>query len=345
MHPVIDIIKRRKKQGSLPGQRSDPHKVGLAIEGGGLRGAVSAGMASALESLGLRDSFDAVYGTSAGAFNGAYFLAGQIAYGTTIYYEDINKPEFASFTRLPSVFFRRLKPIMSLDYLETELMSKRKYLDTSAILESPIPLHIVASSVSRAKAIRLSKFSSREQLLGALKATACVPLISGPPIQLDGDEYFDGGLFESIPFDSAIKDGCSHVLVLATRPRMKLRGTLSFLEKTFGVPYLNSINPELGSQLERRPSQYRACLTELEKYTITAGGPSFTYVIQPSEHAKPVSRFSKKRDAVLGGARAGMRALIECFDGGKPEVHEVLRPFAPQGRDLTLNGQSGGSSA
>ena len=53
-----------------------------------MRGIVSAGMVTALEHLALRDVFDAVYGASAGAMNGAYFVAGQAAYGTTIYYEN-----------------------------------------------------------------------------------------------------------------------------------------------------------------------------------------------------------------------------------------------------------------
>lgn len=42
-------------------------QIGLAIEGGGMRGCVSAGMTAALMSLGLMDSIDAVYGSSAGS--------------------------------------------------------------------------------------------------------------------------------------------------------------------------------------------------------------------------------------------------------------------------------------
>lgn len=55
-----------------------PPKVGLAIEGGGMRGCVSAGMVAAVSTLGLMDSFDAVYGSSAGSLVGAYAIAGQV---------------------------------------------------------------------------------------------------------------------------------------------------------------------------------------------------------------------------------------------------------------------------
>jgi predicted patatin/cPLA2 family phospholipase len=52
---------------SQPGRRADPYKVGLAIEGGGMRAVISAAMVAGLERLGLRNAFDAVYGSSAGA--------------------------------------------------------------------------------------------------------------------------------------------------------------------------------------------------------------------------------------------------------------------------------------
>lgn len=42
-----------------------------------MRGCVAAGMAAALSELGLLESFDAVYGASAGSLIGAYLLSGQ----------------------------------------------------------------------------------------------------------------------------------------------------------------------------------------------------------------------------------------------------------------------------
>ena len=71
--PVIDLILKRAHEGSKPGHREDQNKLGLAIEGGAMRGVVTAGMVTGLERLGLRDSFDVVYGSSSGASNGARF--------------------------------------------------------------------------------------------------------------------------------------------------------------------------------------------------------------------------------------------------------------------------------
>jgi hypothetical protein len=56
----------------------DNATLALSLEGGGMRGAVSAGMAAAIASLGLCDAFDAVYGSSAGSVVGAYMVSRQM---------------------------------------------------------------------------------------------------------------------------------------------------------------------------------------------------------------------------------------------------------------------------
>jgi predicted patatin/cPLA2 family phospholipase len=68
-HPVVEALHGR----------ADGARIALVIEGGGMRGVVSAGMTAAIERLGLADRFDIVVGASAGALNGAALLAGVAA--------------------------------------------------------------------------------------------------------------------------------------------------------------------------------------------------------------------------------------------------------------------------
>lgn len=77
-HPTMQVLGDRLMNGSKPGGRSDGLKVGLVVEGGGMRGAVTGGMLMQLHDLGLKDLFDVVYGSSAGAINATYFLSGQV---------------------------------------------------------------------------------------------------------------------------------------------------------------------------------------------------------------------------------------------------------------------------
>ena len=76
-HQVLDVLIDRRAVGSAPGARTDPHRFVLVIEGGGSRAAYSTGMIGAIHELGLTDCFDAVYGSSAGALNGAWLLCGR----------------------------------------------------------------------------------------------------------------------------------------------------------------------------------------------------------------------------------------------------------------------------
>ena len=81
-HPVIQALHRAPRSGFQPGARTDSKRIALVIEGGAMRGVVSAGMTAAIEQLGFTDCFDEVHGASAGAFAGTFLLAGQAAYLT-----------------------------------------------------------------------------------------------------------------------------------------------------------------------------------------------------------------------------------------------------------------------
>src|SRR5262252_2720378 len=131
-HPVRTIMQERRKKGSRPGRRDDPYKVGLAIEGGGLRGVVSAAMLVALEDLGYADAFDEVYSSSSGAVNGAYFVARNTWFPLSIYFDDLSTGHFLNFARI----LRGQMP-MNLDYVLDEVLVRRKPLDYRAIIDAP----------------------------------------------------------------------------------------------------------------------------------------------------------------------------------------------------------------
>ena len=65
--PVFGLLLARAAAQSRPRRRADPHTVALVVEGGGMRGAVCAGMCVVLEAAGLLSSVDRVYGCSSGA--------------------------------------------------------------------------------------------------------------------------------------------------------------------------------------------------------------------------------------------------------------------------------------
>src|SRR5690242_3248510 len=139
-HPVVELLHRRRAEGSRPGGRADDRRVALVIEGGGMRGVVSAGMAAAIEQLGLRDAFDEVHGASAGAFSGAFLLAGQAAYLTSLFCCGFGDPRFVSALRV-----LRGGAAFDMDYVIDEVWTHQRPLRFEQVLSSAIELHCTAT--------------------------------------------------------------------------------------------------------------------------------------------------------------------------------------------------------
>lgn len=53
-HPAVEVVRARMRDGSRPGRRRDGFKVGLVVEGGGMRGIVTGAALQAMHDLGLR---------------------------------------------------------------------------------------------------------------------------------------------------------------------------------------------------------------------------------------------------------------------------------------------------
>ncbi len=229
-HPVLAALARRLRDGTAPGSRaaSDTMKIGLAVEGGGMKGVVSAGACGELLRLGMYDCFDAVYGSSAGAMNLTYYLAKQPE-GVKAYQEDLVDGAFLDLKRLPKTRrSRRLMgtsrgraPAMNVSYLVDGVMdgATGRALRWSDVLASTVAFNVVATSLDTLTPVILhSPFKDVADLKQALKASAAVPLFAGPePVRHRGQRLVDAAVMEPVPIHAAAADGCTHVLVLLTR--------------------------------------------------------------------------------------------------------------------------------
>jgi predicted patatin/cPLA2 family phospholipase len=96
VHPVVRLMHERQKEQATKPQVPAKKKenIALVVEGGGMRGCVSAGMVCAIHCLGLSDTIDVVYGSSAGAVIAAYFVSKQLPYyGPEVYYDSLTTLE------------------------------------------------------------------------------------------------------------------------------------------------------------------------------------------------------------------------------------------------------------
>jgi predicted patatin/cPLA2 family phospholipase len=207
------LISRRHADGSRPGYRADGHRIALAIEGGSSRGTYSSGMVMALEELGLTRCFDAVYGASAGALNGAWLLSGRALTGMRGWWD----PEIMRRVINPWRFLRG-RPVVDTEYLVHTVYQKLTPMDFPAILANPVTYHPLATDADTGDSVDLRPYIHQvEDLQKALRATTCLPILAGRPISLGGRRFVDAGLAEPLPFRTALSQGATHVLMLRTR--------------------------------------------------------------------------------------------------------------------------------
>jgi predicted patatin/cPLA2 family phospholipase len=319
-HPIVQLLIERQKTGSKPNKRSDSRKVALAIEGGGMRGVVSAGMVAGLEQLALTDAFDAVYGASAGAVNGAYFVAKQARYGTTIFYEDINNRHFIDVGR-----FFKLEPILSLEFLLDFVCVKKKVLAVDRILNSSIPLIVVASSLARKESAALSNFVDAPDLFEALRCSARIPFIAGPPVRYRDELFVDASVYESIPFRAAESAGYTDIVALLTRPFGDRRNTPGWIDRLLVAPHLRRFSVSAAAAYMNRHKSYA---DDLEVLYSRADGSSYPrlLLIQKPAHLRKVLPFNTSREALVAGAKAGFRAVYSAIGLDLPDMVEILTP-------------------
>jgi len=271
-----------------------------------MRGVISAGMVSALEELGLTGAFDAVYGSSAGAINAAYFLAGQARLGTTIYYEDINNRRFIDLFRAI-----RGRPIVDLGFLLDDVMVRRKPLDVARVLASPAPLTVLTTDVAGRRAIALKSFADRDSLIASLRASATMPVVAGPPVSVNGSRCLDASLTEPIPLPTAEADACTHALVLLTRSG-GMRAQASAFDRYFVAPRLRRLSPELAASYLARAAPYAALVRSIDAGLGPAGR---TQVVGLRVSDLEISKLERRTHVLQDGARRGHDAVVRMFGG------------------------------
>ena len=292
--------------GSEPGRRRDPHHVALVVEGGGMRGVVSAGMTAALERLGLTPCFDLVVGASAGAINGAALIAGVAREGAAAYCGPFASRRFVNPARA-----LRGRPVMDLDYVLDYATAELDAERHERVLASPIRLHCVAVSVETAEPVTFSGMRSKRELYDAVLASSRMPLAGGAPLEIDGRRFVDGGLGAPIPVREALAAGATHVLALQTRPYGVPRRGASRAADVLIVRHLRRLNPALATLYRERVTAYECVVTDIARRSSDPeSGPPHVLGLRPAA-GTPVVGQLERRPEVLADAAREAESVVE----------------------------------
>jgi predicted patatin/cPLA2 family phospholipase len=296
----------------MPGARADGFRVALAVEGGGLRGIVSAAMLSAFEDIGMGNAFDVVYACSSGAVNSAYFLTGDTWYPLSIYYDDLASKRFLDFGRA-----LRGRPVMDLSFALDEIVEIAKPLNYPRVRSSPIPLRIMVTDVDTLQTRLAADFSSDDDLRSALRATMWLPLAVPGATAYRGYRAIDGGVLKAHPFLIAQRtevDPPTHILSLSTRPMGSMRPGVSWLNRYVGYR-LNRLRPGLGASHIQSILEYKAARRSIEGERTNPQSRPYILDLAPLPSQIEVIRHEMNPWLLMQGARDGYEVVYYAVEG------------------------------
>ena len=183
-------------------------ETAFVLGGGGMLGAHEIGMLRALSEAGIRP--DVVVGTSVGAINGAFVAAypdGAAARLSQLWQGDALGRAFSE--RLWGRVVRLARSGTHLYSIEPLRQVLGDLLPGDDFADLELPFHCVAASIEHASA----RWFSSGPVVPAVLASCAVPGLL-PPVEVDGEHYFDGGLVHSIPVGRAVALGARTVYVL-----------------------------------------------------------------------------------------------------------------------------------
>lgn len=270
-------------------------KLSLVLEGGGMRGAYTAGCLSWLIDEGIE--FDYAYGISTGAVHLTSFLMKNKDYlysMSTKYIADksvvgirplLHEGRIVGYNHLfKDILYRQLNFDIENVIGKTKTKAKYGVYDLKQDKTIYVPLKDMDMTVLQA---------------------ACTLPILGKVVKVNNHEYLDGGITKMIPIEEAVDDGCSDHLIITTKPINYIRKPANnFVVKLMSLVYRKC--PQIGKDYKNRHLNYNKQI-EIIKGLEESGHALYRY---PTKESK-VSR--------LGGST---EELIKLYELGRSDMEE-----------------------
>lgn len=283
-------------------------KIGLILEGGGMKCAYGAGILDCFSEKSI--CFDYCIGVSAGSANAASFLAGQKERNLRFYTVHARDPRYLSIRN-----FLRTGEIFGLHYIYGEMTVSTGIdpVDFPAIAANPCEYEIVSTDAQTGKPVYFTKADLKQDDYTPIMASCAIPALC-KPVPINDKLYYDGGISDAIPVRRAFDRGCDKVVVILSKPR-------DFVKQPEGHRSIYSRMlrkfPATIDALDHRHIMYRKCIADLKEYE-TAGK---AFVFAPTKHMK-MSTFSKDPKLERKLYDLGISDFQECYDALKKFLAE-----------------------
>lgn len=272
-------------------------KIGLVLEGGGMRGLFSAGVLDAL--LELKDlSVNGIVGVSSGALFGVNYVSKQkeraVRYNKK-YADDKRYMGLHSWITTGNA--------VNKDFAFYELPYKLDVFDNETFKKAETDFYVVMTNVESGKpeyVLIEDAFAQMEYL----RATSALPFAS-KIIEINGKKYLDGGISDSIPIDFCESLGYDKIIAVLTRPEGTYKeDKLGFLYKLVYRKY-----PNLVKSLLNMATDYEKVLAKIKDLE----NKGKIFVVRPPEVLK-IGRLEKNRDKIQKVYDTGLNVGLKELD-------------------------------
>lgn len=283
-------------------------KIALVLEGGGMRGAYTAGCLAWLIDHNLH--FPITYGISTGAVHACSYLLQEKDYLYELSTNYITDKKLIGWRPL-----LREGKFVGYDYLFHVLLPQIFHFDIKRLLKVSRTQHakIGLYDLQKQETVYVEAKDLDDGFL-LLKAAASLPII-GKAVSYQGKLYLDGGITDMIPLKQAIKDGNDTFLVITTKPKDYVRKRANpWVVKLMGLVYAKY--PKMKEQYAQRHLNYQKQTAAIQTQ-VDAGHALHLY---PSESI-PVSR--------LKGDKRRLRQLYDLgyqdMETHKEAIFQLLK--------------------
>ncbi len=271
-------------------------KVGLLLEGGAMRGMYTTGVLDVFMENNIK--VDVIMGVSAGALFGVNYKSRQPKRALRFNLKYVKDKRYFGMYSLFTT-----GNILNADFCFKDIPETLDDFNYSTFKRTKDEFYCVVTNMKTGKAEYIKLEDLKGDNIEYLRASGSMPLVS-KPVQINGNEYLDGGIADGIPIYKFNTLGLDKIIVVLTRPEgyRKKKQNITLAKKV----YKNY--PKLINTMENRYKTYNNSLDEVE-YLESEGK---IIVIRPSRLVK-IKRIEKN-----------IEKLQEMYDLGVSDAKEKI---------------------
>lgn len=232
-------------------------RIGLVLEGGGMRGAYTAGVLDAFIEEGIEIPY--VIGVSSGATVGSSYVTKQKERCKKIYIEWSQDRRFAGIRN-----FLRERSYFGMNFLFDQLPNELEVFDYEAFqaAEAVFISCLTNCDTGSTEYVRHDHYNPEIYMTDVIRACNSLPIIS-PHVKINNQRYLDGFLTDPLPLMKSIDDGNDYnIIVLTKKPGIERK--LSWSDRLFRNITIAKY-PKIGANINKTVNDYLTCLKVIEE--------------------------------------------------------------------------------